>query len=307
MKSIKQKIKGISKAIQQRFYYIKNYKHGFSFIFLLPGSFRERFGEHMFFRTLVKNNKLITLENKGDFSLLTAGMFKFKFPKGCFYEGDFFDIIYPSLYMHDDAITTFVYKNPFYISEGCYEDFGAILQKDDYVIDAGANVGMFSIIASNKVGERGKIFAFEPLKEISAVFEENIQKNNCKNIAIENMLLGDEEKEVTFFYNLESNYNGASTRIQNKNDKTITLQQITLDEYVKKNEVKKVDFIKADIEGAERDMLAGAEQTIKKFKPRLALRTYHLPDDPEVLHTLIKKYVPEYKTMHHKKTLYAWI
>ena len=75
----------------------------------------------------------------------------------------------------------------------------------------------------------------------------------------------------------------------------------------KKNNVKKVDFIKADIEGAERDLLAGAENTIKRFKPKISIRTYHLPDDPEVLYNIIKKYVPEYKTVQFKKTLYAWI
>jgi hypothetical protein len=47
--------------------------------------------------------------------------------------------------------------------------------------------------------------------------------------------------------------------------------------------------------------------TIKKFKPKLALRTYHLPDDKEVLYALVKQYVPEYKIKLDNKTLYAWI
>ena len=239
--------------------------------------------------------------------ILEAGAFTWRFPKGCFYESDFFDIIYPRLQLHDPFINRIVYENPFYESEGSYERFGVTLAPGDYVLDAGANIGTFSIIASSVVGESGKVFAFEPLKEISDVLEENSQKNNCKNIIIENKILGEISKEVEFFYNLESNYNAASKTLKHDGDKVVTLKQITLDEYVSRNAIEKIDFIKADIEGAERDLLKGAEETIKKFKPRLALRTYHLPDDKEVLYDLVRKFVPEYTIKLHNKTLYAWI
>ncbi len=305
--TLNSKIKNAIKALNQRWFYIKNYKKGFSFIFLIPGSIREKFGENVFFSRLIKNNKSISIKKDGNYTIVNAGKYNFKFPRGCFYEGDFFDIIYPNLHTKDDLIDTLVYKNPYYESEGPYEDFGVKLNKGDYVIDAGANIGMFSITASDSVGQDGKIFSFEPLKDISIVFEENIKNNMCNNIIIENKLLGDSTKEVNLFYNLEKNFNGASTKIENKNDKVIKLKQITLDDYVKNNGIKKIDFIKADIEGAERDMLAGAEQVIKKFKPKMALRTYHLPDDPEVLYNMIKKFVPEYNIIQNKKTIYAWI
>lgn len=301
-------IRNISKGLHQRLFYIKNAKYGFSIIFLLPGSLREKiFGENTFFRTLTKNNKHIHLEKNGDKMILKAGSFNLKFPMGCFYETDFFDIMYPRLGFHDPLIERLVYKNPFYVSEGCYEKFGVTLAEGDYVLDAGANIGMFSVIASHAVGVSGKIFAFEPLQEISNVLEENIRKNNCTNISIENKILGETNKEVEFFYNLDSNYNAASKTLKHDGDKVVHLEQVTLDTYVEKNNITKVDFIKADIEGAERDLLKGAEMTLKKFKPKLALRTYHLPDDKEILYALVKEYVPEYNVKLDNKTLYAWI
>ena len=178
IKKIKSKVKSALKGVKQRLYYIKHSKKGFNFIFLVPGSIRESLGDNTFFRTLTKNNKNISLKKSGEYTLLNAGKFKLKFPKGCFYEGDFFDIIYPSLHLQDPLIEALVYKNPYYESEGCYESFGVVLHQGDYVIDAGANIGMFSIIASNSVGQNGKVFAFEPLKEISNILEENSKENN---------------------------------------------------------------------------------------------------------------------------------
>ncbi|MDR2067508.1 MAG: FkbM family methyltransferase [Holosporaceae bacterium] len=79
----------------------------------------------------------------------------------------------------------------------------------------------------------------------------------------------------------------------------------TVDDFVKENGLTRVDFIKADIEGYERHMLEGARETLKKFAPKLAICTYHLPDDPEVLEGLIKEANPAYNVVQKKKKLYA--
>lgn len=307
IKKLRRILRAITKGLKQRLYYIKNARYGFSYIFLLPGSWREKIGEHTFFRTLTKHIQEISLTKQGTSMVLKAKDLTIRFPHRCFYEGDFFDIIYPRLGLKNPIIETLVYKNPYYESEGCYESFGATINEGDYVLDAGANVGMFSIIASKAVGKTGKVFAFEPLQEISDVLKENADNNNCTNITIENKLLGEANTSVDFYYNLESNYNAASKALHHSGDTVIKLEQITLDNYVASNNIEKIDFIKADIEGAERDFLKGAENVIKQFKPKMALRTYHLPDDPEVLFNLVTSYVPEYKTKHHKKTLYVWM
>jgi hypothetical protein len=68
--------------------------------------------------------------------------------------------------------------------------------------------------------------------------------------------------------------------------------------------VKSGDTV-ADIEGAERDMLKGAWGVLKEFAPKLALCTYHLPDDPETLEFLIKDANPNYNVVHISKKLFA--
>ena len=61
----------------------------------------------------------------------------------------------------------------------------------------------------------------------------------------------------------------------------------TIDKLVSELKLSKVDFIKMDIEGAERQALSGARQTIATYKPRLAIATEHLRDDPEQIPLLV--------------------
>ena len=56
-----------------------------------------------------------------------------------------------------------------------------------------------------------------------------------------------------------------------------------------------VTFIKLDIEGAEIDALKGAKESIKKWKPRLAICIYHKPEDPIEIPLYIHGLVPEYR------------
>ena len=69
---------------------------------------------------------------------------------------------------------------------------------------------------------------------------------------------------------------------------------ITIEDFVESERLERVDYIKADIEGDERDMLKGAMRTVRKIYPKLSLREYHLKDDPEVLERLILYANPNY-------------
>jgi hypothetical protein len=81
----------------------------------------------------------------------------------------------------------------------------------------------------------------------------------------------------------------------------------TVDSFVAKNKLSRVDFIKADIEGEERTMLKGAAQTLRDFAPKLAICTYHYPDDPEVLEKIILNANPHYRIIQGPKKLFACV
>ena len=68
----------------------------------------------------------------------------------------------------------------------------------------------------------------------------------------------------------------------------------------------RVDFIKMDIEGAERHAVAGARQTIARFAPRMALSVYHRPDDPEVIRELVLSARPTYQMKDAEAYMYFY-
>jgi hypothetical protein len=93
----------------------------------------------------------------------------------------------------------------------------------------------------------------------------------------------------------------------NRHGYVISVEAITLDKFVADNSLQCVNFIKADIEGSERNLLAGATEVMREFAPKIAIRTYHLPDDSKVLRQLISKANPRYTIFEKYKTMYAFV
>lgn len=79
------------------------------------------------------------------------------------------------------------------------------------------------------------------------------------------------------------------------NDGTEIIQVTTIDAYVREKNLRSVDMIKLDVEGAELDVLRGAVTTIARFKPILALSAYHKWDDFWTLTNFVKSIRPDYE------------
>jgi hypothetical protein len=84
--------------------------------------------------------------------------------------------------------------------------------------------------------------------------------------------------------------------VRNVGAKTVRVQLTTIDQLVTDLKLARVDFIKMDIEGAERNALAGARNTILRFKPRIAVGTYHLADDDTRIPAVISSVRQDYQT-----------
>lgn len=185
-------------------------------------------------------------------------------------------------------------------SEGPYELEQVQLQKDDVVIDCGSNIGLFTLHAASK---GCIVHAFEPEKN-NIDYLSYVKKQFSNNIYVCEKALGSYCGEANFTIDCS----GTTCKIvEDMSEGVVKVPIITIDQYVKESGIERIDFIKADIEGAEREMLKGALTTLKEMGPKLAICTYHLPDDKEVLEEIILEANPAYVIKHAYKKLYAYI
>ena len=218
----------------------------------------------------------------------------------------FEDTFYSYLYLNDDYSRKTVDDCDEFLYEGLYgltdENVDVRIKPGDIVIDAGSWIGDFAAYASAKGAE--KIYAFEPTEPGFSYLCKTAELNK----GIVPVKLGISNKTASASIFTDARNTGANSLLQDMcvgRHETSQINTTTIDEFVRANALERVDFIKADIEGYERHMLEGAQETLRKFAPKLALCTYHLPDDPQVMSELILKANPHYKIVQKSKKLYA--
>ena len=200
-----------------------------------------------------------------------------------------------------------IYENlaPFF-HEGPYE-YGPVCLKDgDVVIDCGANTGMFSAVA-DCYGAR--VYAIEAISDTIVRYLATTASLG-KHITVVNNAVWDKIKLLEFAV-IENHIGSACCQELLWGGEQVSerpkVQGITLDTFVRQMQLDRVDFIKADIEGAERNMLRGARNTLQRFKPRLSLCSYHRPDDVGVLQDLILAICPDYVMTQKWSKIYAYV
>lgn len=167
---------------------------------------------------------------------------------------------------------------PQYICEGFIPRPGSI------VIDGGACDGA----TAPRFIERGcKVIGFEMDKknfELAAALGKQL------NFTVENLGLGSSNCEISYTH-VEGNIGASHLNAQGNDIAKI----VTLDSYAAEHNLPSIDFIKLDVEGAELDVLKGAAQSIKKWKPKLALSAYHKIEDPWELLRFVRSLRPDYE------------
>lgn len=141
-----------------------------------------------------------------------------------------------------------------------------VVQAGDYVIDAGANVGFFSLLLSQYVGETGKVLAIEPGHNNLTKLVRNIEYNKASNIEVCERPLADQEKTITFHLARDSGIN-ACWRSEAATVVSMDLMATTLDT----RGYCTPKLIKMDIEGSELEALKGAERLLNQHPPYIVM------------------------------------
>lgn len=169
---------------------------------------------------------------------------------------------------------THTYQDVYFLGE--YEPIvteviAEIVRKNDVCLDIGANIGWYSTLMQKLVGENGRVYAFEPVPNSFSLLSRNVELNSdFDNVFINNVALGETEGEIEIylFDNLPDGH-ASLAKIDNADYRAIKSQMITLDSFIEKNEIGEINFIKADVEGAELTMLKGAKKIFEQSVPPL--------------------------------------
>jgi len=140
------------------------------------------------------------------------------------------------------------------------EILGKILKPENIVFDIGANFGYFTVLFSNII-TTGGVHSFEPVPTAFRELKRNVELNNCKNVSLNQLAIGD--KVATVKISFAKRWGSVLASISNKHDvfvKTYDCTMTTLDEYILKHNIRHIDLIKCDVEGAEMLVLKGFQK-----------------------------------------------
>ena len=143
---------------------------------------------------------------------------------------------------------------------------------------------------------RERVIAIEPAPENL----ECLRRNYASEIASGRVIVvpkGVWDKDDFLTLRVDPKNSAADTFVLHR-EGTVGIEKVpltTIDELVSELNLPRVDYVKLDIEGAEPRALAGAKQTLAKYKPRISIASYHNPDDPKVIPELIRAARSDYQ------------
>lgn len=163
----------------------------------------------------------------------------------------------------DSLLSSYIYKN----FETTEIDFlNEYLEKGDCFVDIGANIGLFSLYASKKIGTNGEVLAFEPAGTTYKRLQENVVLNDMKNIRP--FRLGLSEKNEILELNVSSDGHEAwNTFVPSTDNKFSTKERVQVqafDHFLQEQavDVDRISLIKLDVEGFEINVLKGATNVL---------------------------------------------
>ena len=159
-----------------------------------------------------------------------------------------------------------------------------IVQPGAVVIEAGANMGSFTVPLAKKAGNQGLVFAFEPQISIFQQLCANLALNDLLNVQAYNAGCGDEPGWLPirrFNPASDNNFGGMSLKLLTQENSNLKVRIEKLDDVL---DIPRLNLIKADVEGMEIQVLKGAAGLIAEYRPFLYLEANETGDSADLYH-----------------------
>lgn len=144
----------------------------------------------------------------------------------------------------------------------------ASVRPGDTVVDVGANIGYFSIVAARAVGAAGRVLAFEPVPAVRHALMENLGLNGVGAVEVRDEALSRQSGEVSFFVGPAQDTGLGSLRAL-QHGTQIRVQQRRFDDIFDRQ--SRVALVKIDVEGGELGVLQGMEECLRRDRPEIVL------------------------------------
>lgn len=182
-------------------------------------------------------------------------------------------------------------------SEAECDLFEQIVRPGSVVVEAGANIGVHTLLLSQRAGDQGCVYAFEPQRTLYEILCANMALNGCKNVRCRCEALGETAGEICvppLNYEAEANFSGLGLGSYQQGEK---VPLATIDRL----QLPRCDLVKVDVEGMELAVLRGAAATIQKFRPILYVENDRLETSPALIEYILTL---GYKAYWHLPPLY---
>ena len=158
-----------------------------------------------------------------------------------------------------------------------------VVRPGDVCVDIGAALGLYTVSLSRLVGPQGTVHSIEPLVFAHPALSYLLRPREGRNIVRHSVALGTSEGKdvmsvpvrhglpVTGRSFLTAGADGLGSNTEFTEHLEVVVRTDTLDRFVAANGIERLDFVKADVEGAELRVLQGGTETIEKFRPKLLL------------------------------------
>jgi FkbM family methyltransferase len=150
-----------------------------------------------------------------------------------------------------------------------------LVRPGDVVLDIGANVGFYTLLAAKLAGPSGRVFAFEPLADNVAMLRRHLEVNRVATVEVVEAAVA-AASGTRRFTTGEYHATGQLTETGGQ-----AVQVVSLDELHASGRLPRVDVMKVDVEGAELEVLQGAARVIEEFRPVVIMELHNPEMDRE--------------------------
>ncbi|MFI6084606.1 FkbM family methyltransferase [Streptomyces sp. NPDC051217] len=149
----------------------------------------------------------------------------------------------------------------------------------DIFIDVGANIGYYSVLASQLVGDGGRAVAIEASPAFHQKLQQQVRLNDCSNVRAVNGAVSDERKMLTFVLASSANM-GANSIVpyDGPAESSFEIEALPLPEILTAAEIASARVIKIDVEGAEGPVVRGLAPLLDKLRPDAEITVEVTPD-----------------------------